>query len=409
LRRAQSRRRTLGTMGRHELWVELADRPGNLAAVAADLAACGANIVHLDVHAGGDATVIDRLVVQVPDERSHELAEAAARCGATLLHLDDADPHALVDDVVRALDVATALATAARPGRLAEAIGRLIPADEVRIEALAESSLAGTPLAGPLAHGVTTIERAGNPAGDDDAAGERPWLLLVPHDHADGPGVAVLRRVGPRFTATEAARCRALLRLAGRLTAGGHPADPPPDEPAAVPRRRPPTALERLIVLPDGGIVRLRHVGSGDRDALVDHHARCSEPTRRRSSLFTPEPPAPAGVADGPAHTDGRHHVALAALVGNDIVGLARYDLDPGGPDAEIAVVVEDRQQCRGIGTLLVAELASLASQGDVRRLRAVTHPGDEALARTFRRAGLGFRSRPQGDVTVLECGCRTT
>ena len=61
-------------MGRHELWVELADTPGNLAAVAAGMAACGANILHLDVHAGGEATVVDRLVVQVADERSHELA-----------------------------------------------------------------------------------------------------------------------------------------------------------------------------------------------------------------------------------------------------------------------------------------------------------------------------------------------
>ena len=68
-------------MGRHELWVELADRPGNLAAVAADLASCGANILHLDVHAGSESTVVDRLVVQVPDERGHELAAAAPGAG----------------------------------------------------------------------------------------------------------------------------------------------------------------------------------------------------------------------------------------------------------------------------------------------------------------------------------------
>jgi GNAT superfamily N-acetyltransferase len=391
-------------MARHELWVELADRPGNLAAVAADLAACGANIVHLDVHAGGDATVIDRLVVQVPDGRSHELAEAAARCGATLLHVDDVDPHALVDDVVRALDVATALATADRPDALVEAIRRLIPADEVRIEALAESSLAGTPLADALARGVTKIERAWVPP-DGDAVG-LPWLLLVPHDRDGVPVVAVLSRVGPRFTTTEAARCRAVLRLGAHLAAGAG-TDQPPALPLGVPvpRRRPPTTLERLIVLTDGGIVRLRHVGSGDRDALVGHHARCSEKTRRLSRLFTSEAPLPAGVADGLLHSDGRNHVALAALVGNDFVGLARYDLDPGGLDAEIAVVVEDRQQGRGIGTLLVSELAGLASQGDVRRLRAVIHTDDEALPRTFRRAGLGFRSRRQGDVTLLECG----
>ncbi len=78
-------------MARHELWVELADRPGNLAALAGDLAACGANIVHLDVLAGSGDTVIDRLVVQVPDHRSGELVAVARRYGATLRPLDDYD------------------------------------------------------------------------------------------------------------------------------------------------------------------------------------------------------------------------------------------------------------------------------------------------------------------------------
>ena len=78
-------------MARHELWVELADRPGNLAALAGDLAACGANIVHLDVLDGTGDTVIDRLVVQVPDQRSGELVAVARRYGATLRPLDDSD------------------------------------------------------------------------------------------------------------------------------------------------------------------------------------------------------------------------------------------------------------------------------------------------------------------------------
>lgn len=374
-------------MARHELWVELADRPGNLAAVAADLAACGANIVHLDVHAGGDATVIDRLVVQVPDERSPELAAAAARCGATLLHLDEVDPHALIDDVVRALDVAAGLVVADRPDALAEALRRLIPADEVRIEALAASPLAGSPLAGALARGVTKIERAADPPAAGPAG--TPWLLLVPHERDGVPAVAVLSRVGPRFTATEAARCRAVLRLAAQLSRPAAVAGVP------VPPRRPPTTLERLVVLTDGGLVRLRHLGPGDHDELAAHRARCSERTRRLGRR--------AGAATSP--TDGRDHVALAAVVGNDIVGVARYDLDAGGLDADVAVAVEDRHQWRGIGTLLVAELAGLASHGDVRRLRAVTAAGDDGLARTFRRAGLSFRTLRRGEATVLECG----
>jgi GNAT superfamily N-acetyltransferase len=358
-------------MGRHELWVEVADRPGNLAAVAADLASCGANILHLDVHAGGESTVVDRLVVQVPDERSHELAAAAARCGATLLHLNDADPHVLVDDVVRALDVAVSLLAGDRPDAVTEAIRRLIPVDEVRTETAA------------VTHGVTTIERSGD---------EEPWLAVVPHDHDGVQATAILTRRGPRFTATEVARCRAVLRLAAQISAGrAGPASPPP-----APARRPPTALERLIVLTDGGLVRLRHLGAGDRDELVAHHRRCG---------FL-DGAAGSEVADALVRQDGGDHVAIAALVGTDIVGVGRYAVGPIGREADIVVAVEDRHQGRGIGTLLLTELAELAGNGDVRRLRAVTGPrGEEALARTFRRAGLSVRRRRTGDASVLECG----
>jgi hypothetical protein len=395
-------------MARHELWVELADRPGNLAAVAADLAACGANIVHLDIHAGGHATVIDRLVVQVPDERSHELADAAARCGATLLHLDEVDPHLLVDDVVRALDAAGSLIAADRPDAAVEAIRRLIPADDVRVEpATTSSAPAGSPMADALARGVTTVERAweGSPGPGGVLPDEAPWLLLVPHEVDGVQSIAVLSRRGPRFTATEVARCRAVLRLAAQSGPAPRPSPRPPGAGVAAPRRRPSTTLERLIALTDGGLVRLRHLGAGDRDALIAHHERCSEPTRRHSRFFTPEPPLSASVVDGLLRNDGRDHVALAAVVGCDIVGVGRYDLEPGGLDAEVSLAVEDRHQCRGIGTLLVGELAMLASKGDVRRLRAITHADHDGLQRTLRRAGVGFSARCEGDATVLECG----
>jgi GNAT superfamily N-acetyltransferase len=386
-------------MGRHELWVELADRPGNLAAVAADLASCGANILHLDVHAGGESTVVDRLVVQVPDERGHELAAAAARCGATLLHLDDADPHVLVDDVVRALDTAVSLLASDRPDAVVEAVRRLIPVDEVRVETAAPAdALPDSPIADAVARGVTRIERAWDgPAPVGPTGGEEPWLAVVPHDHDGAQAIAVLTRRGPRFTATEVARCRAVLRLAAQIAAGhAGPVPRPAVAVPAVPARRPPTTLERLIVLTDGGLVRLRHLGVGDRQALVAHHRRCA---------FL-DGGAGAGVADALVRQDGRDHVAIAALVGADIVGVGRYAVGPIGRDAEIEVAVEDRHQGRGIGTLLLTELAVLAGNGDVRRLRAVAGgDSEEALARTFRRAGLAFRRHRHGDAAVLECG----
>jgi len=303
-------------MGRHELWVELADRPGNLAAVAADLAACGANILHLDVHSAGESTVVDRLVVQVPDERSHELAAAAAHCGATLFDLDEADAGALVDDVVRTLDVAGVLLAGGGSDARVEAIRRLIPADDVSIEP--------APLASALS------------AASDGA----PWRAVVAHDHDGIHEVAVLTRRGPRFTATEVARCRAVLRLAAQLDSMRRPRPVAP-----VPPPRPSTTLERLVVLTDGGLVRLRHLGPGDRAAVEAHRARCSSPFPAASEALL--------------HNDGCDHVGLAALIGTDIVGVGRYDRD-----TEVAVSVEDRHQRRGIGTLLATELTLLSGTG---------------------------------------------
>ncbi len=279
-------------MARHELWVELADRPGNLAALAGDLAACGANIVHLDVHAGPGDTVIDRLVVQVPDARSHELTVVAQRCGATLRPLDGANTST-----------------------------------------------------------ATQVD--------------------------DGPAVVPSPRHVP---ATRR---------------------PVVDQPV----RRPPTTLERLVALADGGLVRLRHLSAGDRDDLVAHHQRCSDATRRHSRFLTPGTlPSPSVAGEAVPHGCG-DHVALAALVGGDIVGVARYDLDGAGAIAQVAVIVEDRHQRRGIGTLLVGELAVLASNADVGYLRAVAPTGGDGLQRTLRRAGLGFTVRRVGEATVLDCG----
>jgi GNAT superfamily N-acetyltransferase len=92
-------------------------------------------------------------------------------------------------------------------------------------------------------------------------------------------------------------------------------------------------------------------------------------------------------------------------LIGGDIVGAARYDVDTGGTVANVAVIVEDRHQRRGIGALLVNELAVLAANADVQRLRAVAPTGGEVLPRTLRRAGLAFTARRDGEAVVLDCG----
>lgn len=55
---------------------------------------------------------------------------------------------------------------------------------------------------------------------------------------------------------------------------------------------------------------------------------------------------------------------ALLALVGDEVIGVARYDRCAEDPAAaEIAVLIEDAWQNRGIGQQLVRELAKLATR----------------------------------------------
>ena len=136
---------------------------------------------------------------------------------------------------------------------------------------------------------------------------------------------------------------------------------------------------------------------------MVAHHVRCSDATRRHSRFLLAEALPPSGDGSRPA-PDGPHRVALAALVGSDIVGVARYGLDRSHAVADLAVMVEDRHQRRGIGTLLVNELALLASNADVRHLRSVDPTGGDTLLRTLRRAGLAYSMRRDGESLVLDC-----
>jgi GNAT superfamily N-acetyltransferase len=167
--------------------------------------------------------------------------------------------------------------------------------------------------------------------------------------------------------------------------------------------RRAPTVLERYVALPDGGLVHLRHLGPHDRAAVVAHHGRCSDDPRRGSRILSPTQPV-SNLIDGLVRHDGRGHVAVGAFDGDHVVGLARYDLEPPSPDADLSVTVEDRHQRRGIGTLLVSELALLACAAHIRLLRAVTFRDDARMPAILRRAALDVTARHEDGMLVLEC-----
>jgi GNAT superfamily N-acetyltransferase len=110
-----------------------------------------------------------------------------------------------------------------------------------------------------------------------------------------------------------------------------------------------------------GMIVQIRPVSPGDEDGLRGMLSRLSRETiNKRFHLPMPHVPEwmPAYLTD----VDHYDKEALVALAGDEIVGHAMYARQEAR-EAEIAIVVEDRWQSRGIGRLLLSRLAEEAGR----------------------------------------------
>jgi GNAT superfamily N-acetyltransferase len=108
----------------------------------------------------------------------------------------------------------------------------------------------------------------------------------------------------------------------------------------------------------------IRTVHPDDADALARMMARCSEKTRyqRFHGVVTEIPPAYL------RRCLSGEHLALVVADGDEIVALASMGPVFEEPDvSELAVIVEDRWQSRGVGRALVAALIAKAGKGVVR------------------------------------------
>src|SRR5829696_6965084 len=78
---------------------------------------------------------------------------------------------------------------------------------------------------------------------------------------------------------------------------------------------------------------------------------------------------------------------AVVAVVGGEVVGVARYDRPLDDPStAEIALLVEDAWQGVGLGRQLLSDLTDRAARHGVRTLTATVQPDNEPVLGLLRR-----------------------
>ncbi|WP_219465796.1 GNAT family N-acetyltransferase [Nonomuraea rhizosphaerae] len=314
------------------------ERPGRLASLAAALASRGGNILGLSVQSDTDGTV-DEFVADIPasPETVREALEAA---GGRRVQVVAATAHELTDEPTRALLLASRLR--ATPWRLPEFLAELLRADDARwIYGEAVSDLPD------------------------------PTLLVVPV----APRRAVrLRRAELPFTLTEAARAASFVRLAQ-----------PPAERAAG---------EPVVRLADGEEVTVRPLTSIYREAVRDLHDRCS-PEARRFRYFTSMPALPERMFERLVDR-GRGHSLVAGHDGQ-VVAMANLMFTPDPGIAEMAFLVEDRWQGRGLGTAMARMLVREARDLGYAEVKATMLSDNVRMRRMLLTLGatLGYTEDP--------------
>lgn len=163
----------------------------------------------------------------------------------------------------------------------------------------------------------------------------------------------------------------------------------------------PPAYWECDVVLADGGTIHVRPLGHEDADRLVDFHAGLSDETVFLR-FFSAKPTLSAEEAERFTHLDHHSRVALGAELGDRLVGVARYDRE-STDTAEVAFVVGDELQGRGIGTVLLEHLAAAARERGITRFVAETLVHNGRMLGVFRAAGFAERTHVEGGVVHVE------
>jgi GNAT superfamily N-acetyltransferase len=115
---------------------------------------------------------------------------------------------------------------------------------------------------------------------------------------------------------------------------------------------------------------QVRHVHDDDRDAIVAFLAGLSMETMYRRFFSLPR--VDERLVSMVAHPSECCSTALIALEGSEIVGLASYDRLADDPTrADVAVVIADAWQHRGVGSVLMRKLSGAAHHAGIERFTA--------------------------------------
>lgn len=332
------------------LRLEITEQPGSLARLVRSLASLHVYIVGVQIVGHGEDFRTVDIALTAPAAVTADVILAAALSAGRHAYVGEGSPDDALDLPTRVLDGATAMVNTPEIAPLAAA--ELVEADAVEVASAVE--------------------------GEDDSP-DVLRLQWTPERHV------ILQRSWAPFERAERTRASALLRLSSAIaTATGNEDSAGWVEPIK------------------GGTVWIRMARPEDADAVAAMHDRSSEKSRYQRYF---------SITDWHGtklyRLAGGHRGATLVVMSEDgkIVGLGNVFPDPseGSHAAEIAAIVEDAYQGRGVGTKLIQALLHMASRLEFTEIVATVLAENTGMLHLLRSTGLEWSSDIHDGITYMK------
>jgi len=163
-----------------------------------------------------------------------------------------------------------------------------------------------------------------------------------------------------------------------------------------------PVELERYETLRDGTEIFFRPVIPTDEPALSEMLYSLSDKSVQKRYM-THTMTFPHKDVQHLTNIDYRQDITIVGTVpgvsGDEIVAIAQYFLDPKTMCAEVAFIVQDEWQDKGMGTFLLTYLIEIAKGRGVKRFFAKVLPANKAMLNIFQNCGYKVTTEFDGDV----------
>jgi acyl-CoA synthetase (NDP forming)/RimJ/RimL family protein N-acetyltransferase len=169
-----------------------------------------------------------------------------------------------------------------------------------------------------------------------------------------------------------------------------------------------PQRWEADVVLADGGTMAVRPIRPDDAERIVRFHERQS-PESIYFRFFSPRPRLSERDVERFTHVDYVDRMAFVGLIGDELVGVARYDRHRARSDAEVAFFIDDEHHGRGMATVLLEYLAAAAREVGISGFTASVLPQNRKMLGVFMQAGFSATSHFEEGVIEVELGIEPT